>query len=336
VDAQSGSLLPDSMKFQIEYLDVVILRSCQLRCDGCCTFSHHDEINGLEEAEDYEDQIAFWAKHLNPKRINIFGGEPLLHPRFINWFRLITKYFNDQSLIWVNTNGYLINRLLPHIDELFVDNDTKLCLAVTKHTKDEPYGSLVDSSFKMLLESIKTRIASKNQTEYFWERVPNWESEFKRFYNLVSPSQPEIFSHGFASFCDQFNDNFVPHYQGYGQLLKPWHRYDDDLGMHQNHEVCHIKNYVQLYQGNLYKCPPRAVLNQTLNTFNLQNDKDWVNYYNNYKPLEPTDNLNAIEKWLDAQKKPEKTCNMCGFMHSHEYHSKTQHLPKKMFKLKVS
>lgn len=324
------------MKFEIEYLDIVIIRSCQLKCDGCCTFSHHNEINGLEEAEDYEEQIAFWAKHLNPKRINIFGGEPLLHPRFVNWFRLIKKHWPEQSRIWVNTNGYQIDKLFPYVNELFVDDDTKLCLAVTKHTQDEPYGSLVDSNFNKLLDLIKTRLKDKNGMEYKWERVLDWESQYKKFYTLTDPLHPEIFSHGFASFCEQFDDNFVPHYRGYGPTLKPWHDYDNTQSLHQNHEVCHIKNYVQLYQGKLYKCPPRAVLNQTLDTFNLQNDKDWMDYYNQYESLEPTNDTNKIKTWLDTQRNPEKTCNMCGFMHSHEYHSKTQHFPKKMFKLKVS
>jgi pyruvate-formate lyase-activating enzyme len=324
------------MKFDIEYLDVVIIRSCQLKCDGCCTFSHHTEINGLYEAEEYEEQIAFWAKHINPKRINIFGGEPLLHPRFMNWFRLIKKYWPDQSRIWVNTNGYQIDKLFSHVHELFVEDEVKLCLAVTKHTQDEPYGSLVDSNFKKLLDLIKTGLHDKTGIEHRWERVPEWESEFKKFYNLVNTLHPEIYSHGFASFCDQFDDNFVPHYKGHGLTLKPWHNYDDKHGLYQNHNVCHIKNYVQFYKGNLYKCPPRAVLNQTLDTFNLQNDKDWMDYYNQYESLEPTNDTNKIKTWLDTQRNPEKTCNMCGFMHSHEYHSKTQHFPKKMFKLKVS
>lgn len=324
------------MKFDIEYLDIVIIRSCQLSCDGCCTFSNHTEINGLEEAEDYEEQIAFWSKHLNPKRINIFGGEPLMHPRFINWFRLIKKYFHDQSRIWVNTNGYLIDKLFPYVNELFVDHHVKLCLAVTKHTKDEPYGSLVDINFNKLLGLISSDISNKHKTEFIWNRVYDWESEHKKFYNLIDPVQPEIFSHGFASFCEQYNDNFVPHYRGHGKTLEPWHEYDDEHSLYRNHQDCHIKNYVQLYQGNLYKCPPRAVLNQTLDTFGIQHNKNWIDYYSKYQPLKITDSLDTIKIWLDIQKNPEKTCNMCGFMHSHEYHSKTQHFPKKMFKLKAS
>lgn len=324
------------MKFDIEYLDVVIIRSCQLKCDGCCTFSQHTEINGLEEAEDYEEQIAFWSQYLSPKRINIFGGEPLLHPRFINWFRLIKKYFKEHSRIWVNTNGYLIDKLFAHVDELFLDHNAKLCFAVTKHTQEEPYGSLVDSNFLKLLDLIKQGLSNKHGTEFVWDRVYDWESEHKKFYNLIDPLHPKIFSYGFASFCEQYNDNFVPHYRGYGKELKPWHNFNNEHSLYQNHQVCHIKNYIQLYQGNLYKCPPRAVLNQTLDTFELQNDKEWADYYSKYQSLKPTDTLETIKNWLDIQKNPENTCNMCGFMYSHEYLPITQHFPKKMFKLKAS
>jgi len=324
------------MKIPIEFLDIVIIRSCQLRCEGCSTFSNHDEINGLEEAENYDQQLALWSKYISPKRINIFGGEPLMHPRFINWFRKIVSYWPDWP-IWVNTNGYLLDKLFPHVNELFAQDDhAKLCLAITKHTKDEPYGSLVDHNFNKLLDLIKSAREEKYKTKLVWTRATEWESEFKKFYRLVDPAHKEINSYCLISFCEQFADNFVPHYNGYGTDLKPWHDYEDQTGMYRNHEVCHIKNYVQFYQGNLYKCPPRAVLNHTLGTFNLQDHADWTDYYHKYKSLTPTDNFEEIQNWLLNQKSPEKTCNMCGFMHSHEYLSATQHFPKKMFKVKLN
>lgn len=323
------------MKFEVEYLDIVTIRSCQLKCEGCCTFSDHKEINGLEEAEDHEEQIAFWSKYITPKRTNIFGGEPLMHPRFINWFRLIRKYWPNLP-IWVNTNGYYIDKLFPHINELFIEQEMSLlCMAITKHTLDEPYGSLVDKNLKTLLSTIKESREEKHQTEFVWERAIEYESEHKKFYRLIKTSDPET-GYGLISYCEQYQDNFVPHYKGHATSLQPWHSYGDNMGMYQNHEVCHIKNYVQFYQGSLYKCPPRAVLNQTLDTFNLQDDENWADYYHNYEELKPTANVHEIQNWLEKQKMPEKTCNMCGFMHSHEYLPITQHFPKKMFKLKGS
>lgn len=323
------------MKIEVEYLDIVTIRSCQLKCDGCCTFSDHKEINGLEEAEDYQEQIAFWSKHISPKRTNIFGGEPLMHPRFINWFRLIRKYWPNLP-IWVNTNGYYLDKLFPYINELFIEQEmSMLFIAITKHTQDEPYGSLVDSNLDKLLSLIKQAREEKHKTEFVWVRATEYESEHKKFYRLIQSHDPDT-GYGLVSYCEQFNDKFVPHYRGYGSSLKPWHNYNDERELYRNHEVCHIKNYVQFYQGNLYKCPPRAVLNQTLDTFDLHNDADWAEYYNQYESLKPTDDCEKIQKWLDNQKKPEKTCNMCGFMHSHEYHPIVQHFPKKMFKVKLT
>jgi pyruvate-formate lyase-activating enzyme len=322
------------MKFEIDYLDIVTIRSCQLKCEGCCTFSDHREINGLEEAEDYEKQLEHWAKFLSPKRTNIFGGEPLMHPRFINWFRLIRKNWPTLP-IWVNTNGYYLDKLFEHVDELFIESELSLLfIAITKHTQDEPYGSLVDSNLQKLLDLIKHAREKKHQTEFIWVRATEYESEHKKFYRLIKSNDPDT-GFGLISYCEQYNDNFVPHYRGHGATLQPWHNYNDSAGMINNHEVCHIKKYVQFYKGDLYKCPPRAVLNHTLDTYGLSENEEWVDYYKDYTPLKLTDSEETIKKWLYQQNLPEKTCNMCGFMHSHEYLPITQHFPKKMFKIKA-
>ena len=132
----------------------------------------------------------------------------------------------------------------------------------------------------------------------------------------------------------QHDDHFVPHYQGHGPTLKPWQDYRNGTDKEKNHAVCHIKNYVQLYQDRLWKCPPRAVLNQTLETYKLEQDPDWVSYYNEYESLGIDASQDAINAWFERQKTVENTCNMCGFMHSNTTMQAQQHLPKKLFKLK--
>ena len=98
--------------------------------------------------------------------------------------------------------------------------------------------------------------------------------------------------------------------------------------------MCHIKNYVQLYKGRLYKCPPRAVLNQTLETYNLQSTQDWDKYYSQYESIGTDATEAEIDVWFTRQKNPENTCNMCGFFGGTPIPAQ-QHLPKKLFKLKT-
>jgi hypothetical protein len=133
---------------------------------------------------------------------------------------------------------------------------------------------------------------------------------------------------------EQHEDHFVPHYRGHGPTLKPFQDYTHTSALNDNHAVCHIKNYIQLYDNRLWKCPPRAVLNHTLDTYKLASDPGWSSYYNDYESLAITASESEIDQWFLQQKLPENTCNMCGFMYSNTDLPAQQHLPKKLFKLK--
>ena len=323
-------------KHKVDFLDLVIIRSCQLACEGCCTFSDHKEINGLIEPADAEEAVKFWAQYISPGRVQLFGGEPTMHPRLIDWIRLARKYFPDSGANWLNTNGYYLDKLFDHINELFVDNFT--FVSVTHHTTVEPYNSLVLGNYaelqRLVQEAWQKRLPNGN-----WQWIPNddWSSgEYKKFIwltNINSGQQVVIFNMTFQSGP---GGKFVSHYQRRGLELKPWQDYNDiSDAAARNHSMCHIKNYVQLYKNRLWKCPPRAVLNQTLETYNLQNTQEWTDYYNKYQSLGTDASEDEINQWFVRQSGPENTCNMCGFVAKEtSLYAGQQHLPKKMFKLK--
>lgn len=321
----------------VDYFDLVMIRSCQMGCEGCCTFSDHKKIKGLIDVSDVEEAVAFWAKRLKPKRVHLFGGEPLMHPQFMDWFRLAAKYFpkdlddGKRFPIWLNTNGYYLDKLFDHIQELFVDNF--LFVSVTHHTLDEPYASLVMNNF----DTLKTLVADAYNKKYAgqdwqWEVGSPWDTPSKIFHRLVN-SQGHCYI--LINMTHQYDDHFVSHYRGHGETLKPWHDYNHDEKLYDNHRMCHITNYVQLYDNRLWKCPPRGVLNQTLEAYNLTEDPDWAPYYNEYESLGLDASEEKIATWFERQRLPEKTCNMCGFMYSdNQLIPAQQHLPKKLFKLK--
>ena len=320
--------------YKVDYLDLVTIRSCQMACEGCCTFSDHREINGLVEPD--EESLAFWGKRIMPGRLHLFGGEPTMHPRLMDWFRLAGKYWpvcedGDATPIWLNTNGYYLDKLFPHVEELFTQ-PIKMFVSITHHTLAEPYNSLVQSNYEELAE----RILEVNHRVYpnrrfHWKTDTPWDSEHKKFVHLTDDRG---YSSVLLNVCRQHDDHFVPHYKGHGATLEPWYDYNDDQGLHMNHNVCHIKNYVQIYQGRLYKCPPRGVLNQTLETYNLQDTEKWAQYYNDYESLGIDASSKQIDAWFERQRSAEKSCNMCGFMHSHYHLPVQEHLPKKLFKIK--
>jgi hypothetical protein len=326
-------------KHNVDFLDLVIIRSCQLACEGCCTFSDHQKVNGLIDVKDAEAAVAFWSKYINPTRVHLFGGEPTMHPQLLDWFRLACKYWPRSAdgtynmPIWLNTNGYYLEKLFDDIDELFVDNS--MFVSVTHHTLEEPYASLVTSNYAKLQQLILSAYVRRfPEHQWHWASDTPWDGgEYKKFVCLTNElgSTRIILNMTF-----QHNEHFVPHYKGHGPTLKPWHNYNDATAKGLNHAVCHINNYIQLYNNRLWKCPPRAVVNQTLEAYKLQDDPDWAPYYNEYESLGIDASEDEINAWFDRQKGPENACNMCGFMYSRgeEGIPTQQHLPKKLFKIK--
>jgi organic radical activating enzyme len=327
------------MKHNVDFLDLVIIRSCQLACEGCCTFSDHKKVNGLVDAKDAEPALAFWSQYLNPTRVHLFGGEPTMHPQLLDWFRLARKYWpmtaDGKFLmpIWLNTNGYYLDKLFDDIDELFIDN--QMFVSVTHHTLEEPYASLVTSNYQKLQDLIfAAAVKRQPNIGLQWVTDTPWDGGDYKKFTVLKDSYDR--NHAILNMTFQHSEHFVPHYRGYGTELTPWHDYNDSEAKNINHKACHINNYVQLYKDRLWKCPPRAVLNHTLETYNLQDTPQWAPYYNEYESLSTDASEDAINAWFDRQKTPENTCNMCGFMYSRGNTGipAQQHLPKKMFKLK--
>jgi len=324
-------------KHIVDVLDVVIIRSCQLSCEGCCTFSNHREINGLVDVNESADAINFWSKYIEPRKIHLFGGEPMMHPQLRDWIRLVTSAWpttvtGSRMPIWLSTNGYFLDKLFDHITELFIDNG--LCLSVTHHTLTEPYSSLLQYNVDTLATLICDAAVKKWPRRKFWWVDSATYSKGHKEYKMLRNAPSEHANLTVISITRQYADHFVSHYQGRGSELKPWHDYNNETAKLENHRECHIKNYVQLYRGRLYKCPPRAVLNQTLDTFNLQSDEDWSDYYSQYESIGMEATESEIDAWFARQKEPENTCNMCGFMYSDSTLIPAQeHLPKKLFKL---
>ena len=95
-------------------------------------------------------------------------------------------------------------------------------------------------------------------------------------------------------------------------------------------------NFITLYKGRMYKCPPMGVLEHSLTTFGIADKVDWQPYIKDYQTVSPASTEQEIEAWFKRTLGPEKVCNMCGFMYSRGQSGipAQQHLPKKLFKLK--
>jgi len=300
----------DKIKFQ--QLDIPIIRSCNLGCRGCLTFSDSKKIKGIVKLEESKEWLKYWSTKLLPVNTNIFGGEPLLHPEFIEWCLYVGRMWPISNLR-VYTNGYYIPSIIADekTSKIFELSGKKISFVVSIQTAHEPYYSTVLDNIEKLKQYIVT-LMKKRYRYVKAEWIPLEKSEEGSVYYNWRLYIDQKLKYIEISMCEQFKMPWQAHYTGYENTLKPHYEYDDGW-YDENHKNCQAKTYVNLYKGKLYKCPTSAVLAHTLNTFNLQDNKEWEPYITNYESLDVTADDDHIIQWFETQNRPEKICNMCGF-----------------------
>lgn len=116
-----------SNKFTINYIETHIVDHCNLNCSGCSHFSPLVKEKWFKDITEYESEMKRLSEIFNINTIRVMGGEPLLHPDFMQFLRITKKYFPNSYIILV-TNGLLLNRLEEYLDE-FNKNNFILCLS---------------------------------------------------------------------------------------------------------------------------------------------------------------------------------------------------------------
>ena len=146
---ESGIFYPESMHFELT-------NKCNLRCYYCYNNSGLSiEESAMETSKLYEIITELSMKGLSV--VELTGGEPLLHPNFID---IIDFCFNRLSLISILTNGTMVTEkfvysMLPY--------KSKLVFSISLDSYDEKEfekKSGIKVSFKKVTEGIK--LLSKN------------------------------------------------------------------------------------------------------------------------------------------------------------------------------
>lgn len=118
------------------------------------------------------------------------------------------------------------------------------------------------------------------------ETISSWQEKYK--FNC---SYRESFQMWYKTFKKDENDNTIPFHDNNPQL---------------SYKNCLSKEAKQLFNGNIYKCPPLTYLNLIKQKYSLSSEWD---FYLNYKPLTPNSTIKEIKDFFS--KKSEQFCNMC-------------------------
>lgn len=87
-------------------LQVFITNQCNLSCEGCFVRNIIGQNNFYMSVGEYERAI-YYHKEKGGEKVNILGGEPLLHPHILKFIE-INRYHNLPTTIY--TNGYYLDR----------------------------------------------------------------------------------------------------------------------------------------------------------------------------------------------------------------------------------
>lgn len=296
-------------KIKIDHLDIPIIRSCNLACVGCLTHSNHKSVKGLVRIEDSVEWLTYWSTKIQPGAITLFGGEPLLHPQFVEWTEAVKKIWNCN--ISFNSNGYYLDKLFPDIDRIF-NLDVGLSMVITLQTTEEPYYSTVKNNLENLKQKIvEYHLSQPGVTSADWDLwLDETDTNQKKWYRLRVNGQSTVIG---LTICEQFNLPWCIHYTGYGNDMRPVYDYNYSINYIPNYKLCQTKKFITLFKGEIFKCPPLGVLEHTLTTFNLLDHPDWKPYIKDYKRLTTSASDEEIVEWFKEQKIAQLVCNMCGF-----------------------
>jgi len=115
-------------------LDVHIANRCNLNCDGCNHWSNYG-FKEIFSAETLKEWAEPWSKIVQPERINLLGGEPLLNKECDKIVTIYRELFPN-STIKLFTNGFNLSKHNWLQDNLRKNNCTyEISNEITRHHK---------------------------------------------------------------------------------------------------------------------------------------------------------------------------------------------------------
>jgi len=119
----------------IEALEIHVVHSCNLLCEGCSHYSDqgHEGIVSLQEADDW---MRVWDRRVRPARFSLLGGEPTIHPQLAEFVALSRRHWPDAQL-QVVTNGFLLHRH-PELPVVLA-GDANASISVSIHHRGGAY-----------------------------------------------------------------------------------------------------------------------------------------------------------------------------------------------------
>jgi organic radical activating enzyme len=266
-------------KFDLPYIEFMVMRNCNLSCDGCTTFSDHTHPGNYPQIDEIIKELKMWGERVNFDHLGTMGGEPLLNPYIQDLIVRIREEFPNVTIRFV-TNGLLLEKHKPLIDKLHEIGN--VILKITKHVNDE--------RVKNIVKYIMNRFDWEPVTEF---HIHRWLTTNSFRFQV---NAPEKF---FRTFRGTYF-NMQPH----------------DNNPAEAFDMCVQKTCPLLYDGKLFKCGTLALTPDMLNKMGQLDKPEWANYINAGLDIHASDA--ELDKWIKNFGKPNALCRQCPTKHNTE------------------
>ena len=259
----------------IRLLDIPISLDCNLSCDHCNVYSNLKVTSTKQTKQSLERDLINWKPFINPLRLQIIGGEPLLYKNLSSLIYTAREIYPKTDLR-LFSNGLLLNKNLELAQVL---NETKCMLVISIHSNEKKYLKLIKNNIQNFIGD-SSKISRKKSIVSFGSvyQKDNLCIEIRKMTNHWA----KMYEEGIKP----FNSDYI-----------------------KAHNVCMWSHCTRLYKGKLWKCMPTAHLDDLLDT--ITNSEDWDKYKNMYTPLSLTDSETIKNNWFLTKDKPELICSMC-------------------------
>ena len=259
------------MKISLPFLEMMITNVCNLRCQGCTTFSDLDH-QGYKTWAVAREELLPWTQRIDIQAFGFMGGEPLINPDVENWLMGVRELLPSAQIRFI-TNGILLERHWHVVDLLRSLGNS--VLKISYHIKDDRIDSAIDRVF-----------SSREWSEIREYDIDRWVDDAGMRFQIARPTR------------------FLKTFQGNYDDMRP-----HDNAPSEAFDVCVQKRCPLLHQGLLYKCGTAGLTPGILERHGNPNRDLWASYLDQGLPIDCDDT--DLKRFIENFGKPHRICRQC-------------------------
>lgn len=180
----------------LEYLEMHLMNSCNLKCKGCSHFSNIATDEDIEDLSSFEKNMERLSK-VQPViyKIRLLGGEPFLNPQIADYCALVRKFF-PYTDIHIVTNGLLLKRIDSAILETIAKQKIVIDISVYPPTE-----RILSEVIKKLREYGLKYETSPKITEFRKRMDLRGIADQQKAYDTCVSKQCHFYHNGYLSAC---------------------------------------------------------------------------------------------------------------------------------------